>query len=120
MILFQKLYFEEVAGPQNVNKEDVFVFYNVSVAVTVNCHKGKFFSLYAFNEFSTSLADARLQKGDFAAFRSAIVEENTRYRIEKDCHDLQARIGIPPQTGAKIFFIRKSQIIVSVLVYMYA
>ncbi|XP_023713867.1 uncharacterized protein LOC111867891 isoform X3 [Cryptotermes secundus] len=78
--------------------------------VTVNCRKGKFFSLYAFNEFATSLADARLRKGDFAAFRSAYVEENTRYRIEKGCHDLQARIGIPPRTGAKIFFVRKSQI----------
>jgi hypothetical protein len=94
--------------------------YNNSVAVTVNCHKGKFFSLYAFNEFATSLADACLQKGDFVAFRSAYVEENTRYRIEKDCHDLQARIGIPPRTGAKVFFIRKSQISVSVLAYMYA
>jgi hypothetical protein len=88
--------------------------FNGSVAVTVNCHRGKCFSLYAFNKFATSLADACLQKGDFAAFRSAYIEENTRYRIEKGCHDLQARMGIPPRTGAKIFFIRKSQITVSV------
>jgi hypothetical protein len=94
--------------------------YNISVAVTVNCHKGKFFSLYAFNEYATLLADACLQKGDFVAFRSAYLEENTRYRIEKDCHDLQARIGIPARTGAKIFFVRKSQITVSVLAYIYA
>lgn len=60
-----------------------------------------------------------MQKGDFAAFRSAYIEENTKYRIESDCHDLQARIGIPPRAGAKIFFIRKSEITVSVLVWFY-
>jgi hypothetical protein len=88
-----------------------------SFAVTVNCHKGKLFNLYAFNTFATSLADAHLQKGDFVAFRSAYIEENTRYRIENECHDLQARIGIPSLPGSKIFFIRKSQITVSVFIW---
>lgn len=88
-----------------------------SVVVTVDCQKGKLFNVYAFNKFATSLADARLQKGDFAAFRSAYIEENTKYRVEIDCHDLQARMGIPPRPGAKVFFIRKSRMTVSVLIW---
>jgi hypothetical protein len=75
------------------------------------------FTLYAFNKFATSLADAGLRKGDFAAFRSAYIEENTKYHIENGCHDLQARMGIPPRAGAKIFFIRRSRHTVSVLMW---
>lgn len=91
--------------------------YNISVAVTIKCHRGQLFSVYAFNKFATSLADACLHKGDFAAFCSACVRENSQYRTEKGCHHLEAHIGIPEQPSAKVFFARKSHMTVSLLLY---
>ena len=73
----------------------------------------------AFNKFATSLADACLHEGDFAAFRSACIWENSQYRIEKGCHHLEAHIGFPEQPSAKIFFARKPHITVSLLSYLY-
>ena len=90
--------------------------YNISVAVTIECHRGQLFSVYAFNKFATSLADACLRKGDLAAFCSACVCESSKYRIEKGCHHLEAHIGIPEQPSAKIFFAR-THITVSLLLY---
>jgi len=87
--------------------------YNIFVAVTIECHRGHLFSVYAFNKFATSLADACLHKGDFAAFCSACICESTKYRIEKGCHHLEAHIGIPEQPSAKIFFAKKTYITVS-------
>jgi hypothetical protein len=92
---------------------------NGSVTVTADSHKGKFFSVFAFNNFATSLADASLQKGDFIAFRSPYIEQNTRHSIEQNCHGLQVRMGIPPRTGAKIFFVRNSKVSVNVLIGFY-
>jgi len=91
--------------------------YNISVAVTIKCHRGQLFSVYAFNKFATSLADAFLRKGDFAAFCSACVCESSKYRIEKGCHHLEAHIGIPEQPSAKILFVRKTHITVSLPLY---
>jgi len=73
--------------------------------------------VYVFNKFATSLADARLRKGDFAAFRSACVCESSKYRIEKAFHHLEAYIGIPEQPSAKIFFAGSAHVTVSVLLY---
>jgi hypothetical protein len=91
--------------------------YNTSVAVTIKCQRGQLFSVYAFNNFATSLADACLRKGDYAAFCSACIRENSQYHIEKGCHHLEAHIGIPEQPNAKIFFARKPHITVSLLLY---
>jgi len=73
--------------------------------------------VYAFNKFATSLADAHLCKGDFAAFRSACVCESSKYRIEKACHHLEAHIGIPKQPSAKIFYAGSTHVTVSLLLY---
>lgn len=86
-----------------------------SVAGVADGTKGKIFSVFAFNNFATSLADASLQKGDFVAFRSPYIEQSTRYRIEEQCHVLQARLGIPQRTGAMIFFVRNREVSVTVL-----
>ena len=87
-------------------------FYNISVAVTGECCKGQLFRLCAFNKFATSLADACLHEGDFAAFCSPRIWENSQYRIEEGCHHLEADIGLPEQPSAKIFFARKPHITV--------
>jgi len=91
--------------------------YNISVAVTIECHRGELFSVYAFNKFATSLADARLRKGDFAAFCSACICESSKYRIEKGYHHLEAHIGIPEQPSAKVFFAGSTHVTVSLLLY---
>jgi hypothetical protein len=91
--------------------------YNISVAVTIECHRGQLLRVYAFNKFATSLADACLRKGDFAAFCSACVCESSKYRIAKGCHHLEAHIGIPERPSAKIFFARKTHVTVSLLLY---
>ena len=75
--------------------------------------------MFAFNKFATSLADACLREGDFAAFCSACVQESSQYRIEKGYHHLEAHIGFPEQPSAKIFFARKPHITVSLLPYLY-
>ena len=93
--------------------------YNISVAVTIDCHRGQLFRVCAFNRFATSLADACLHEGDFAAFCSACIWETSQYRIEKGCHHLEANIGFPEQPSAKIFFARKPHITVSLLSYLY-
>jgi len=93
--------------------------YNISVAVTLECRRGQLFRLCAFNKFATSLADACLHEGDFAAFCSACIWENSQYRIEKGCHHLEAHIGFPEQPSAKIFFARKPHITVSLMSYLY-
>jgi hypothetical protein len=93
--------------------------YSISVAVTIECHTGQLFRLCAFNKFATSLADACLHKGDFAAFVSPCVWETSQYRIEKGCHLLEAHIGFPEQPSAKIFFARKPHIAVSLLLFFY-
>jgi len=91
--------------------------YNISVAVTLECRRGQLFRVCAFNKFATSLADACLCKGDFAAFCSACIWETSQYHIEKGCHDLEAHIGFPEHPNAKIFFARKPHITVSLLLY---
>jgi len=91
--------------------------YNISVAVNIKCVRAQLFTVYVFNKFATLLADARLRKGDFAAFRSACVCESSRYRIEKACHRLEAHIGIPEQPNAKIFFAGSTHVTVSLLLY---
>jgi len=101
------------------SQETCEYIYNISVAVTVECCRGKLFRLCAFNKFATSLADACLHEGDFAAFCSPCIWENSQYRIEEGCHHLEADIGFPEQPSAKIFFARKSHITVSVLLYLY-
>jgi hypothetical protein len=82
--------------------------YNISLAVTNNCHRGQLFSVYAYNKFATSLTDACLHEGDFAAFCSAGVRKSSQYRIKEDCHHLEAHIGIPEHPSAKIFFFKKT------------
>ena len=91
--------------------------YNISIAVTIDCHRGLLFRVCAFNKFAMSLADASLHKGDFAAFCSPCIWETSQYCIEKGCHHLEAHIGFPEQPSAKIFFARKPHIIVSLLLY---
>jgi hypothetical protein len=94
--------------------------YNISVAVTIECNRGQLFRVCAFNKFATSLADACLHEGDFVAFCSPCICETSQYRIGKDCHHLEAQIGLPEQPSAKIFFARKPHIIVSLLLlYFY-
>ena len=92
--------------------------YNISIAVTIECHRGQLFRVCAYNNFATSLADACLHKGDFAAFCSPCIWETSQYRIEKGCHHLEAHIGFPEQPSAKIFFARKAHITVSLLLYL--
>ena len=75
--------------------------------------------MFAFNKFATSLADACLREGDFAAFCSACIWETPQYRIEKGCHHLEGHIGFPEQPSAKILFARKPHITVSLLSYLY-
>jgi hypothetical protein len=89
--------------------------YNISVAVTIEGKRGRLFNMYTSNNFATSLADASLHKGDYAAFRSAHIAESTRYRIEKGCHHLEAHIGYHEQPREKIFFTRKPHVTVSLL-----
>jgi hypothetical protein len=67
--------------------------------------KDNYSVLYAFNEFVTSLADACLHKGDFAAFFSPCIWESSWYRIEEGCHHLEAHKGIPEQPSAKIMCV---------------
>ena len=90
--------------------------YNISIAVTIECHRGQLFRVCAYNNFATSLADACLHKGDFAAFCSPCIWETSQYCIEKGCHHLEAHIGFPEQPSAKIFFAR-THITVSLLLY---
>jgi hypothetical protein len=66
--------------------------------------------VYAYNTFATSLADACLHEGDFAAFCSACIRESSQYRIKEDCHHLEAHIGIPEHPSANIYFSRKPHI----------
>jgi hypothetical protein len=87
---------------------------NNSVAVTVKCKTGQFFSVYAYNKYATSIADACLNKGDFDAFCSPCVRESARFRIEEGCHHLEAHVGSTEQPNAKILFARKSHDTVSV------
>jgi hypothetical protein len=88
---------------------------DICVAVTTKCQKVQLFTVYAYNKFATSLADACLHEGDIAAFCSACIRESSRYRIEEGRHHLEAHIGMPEQPGAKILFARKSHIKVSLL-----
>jgi hypothetical protein len=57
--------------------------------------KGQLFSVYGFNKFVTSLADACLRKGDLAAFCSPCIWESSQYEIKEGCHHLEAHIGMP-------------------------
>jgi hypothetical protein len=75
------------------------------------------YSLYAFNKFATSLADACLNKGDFAAFCSACICEKSQYQIKEGCHRQVAHIGIPEQPSTKIF-ARKPHVTVRILLYL--
>ena len=91
--------------------------YNIFLAVTINCHVEQLFSVYAYNKFATSLTDACLNEGDFAAFCSASIRESSQCRIKEGCHHLEAHIGIPEHPSAKIFFSRKPHNTVSLLLY---
>ena len=91
--------------------------YNISLAVTINCHVGQLFSVYTYNKFATSLTDACLHEGDFAAFCSASISESSQYRIKEGCHHLEAHVGFPEDPSAKIFFSRKPHNTVSLLLY---
>jgi hypothetical protein len=91
--------------------------FNISVAVTVECHRGLLFRGCVFNKLATSLADACLHKGDFAAFCSPCIWKTSQYRTEKGCHHLEAHIGFPEKPSAKIFFARKPHVTVSLLLY---
>jgi hypothetical protein len=92
---------------------------NISLAVTTNCQRGQLFRVYVFNKFVTSLMDACLHEGDFAAFYAPWVSESPQYRIEEGCHHLVAHIGIPEHPSAKIFFSRKPHTAVSLLLYFF-
>jgi len=99
----------------NGSQEVCGYIYNISIAVTVECHRGQLFRVCAFNKFAVSLADACLHKGDFAAFCSPCIWETSQYHIEKGCHHLEAHTGFPEQPSAKIFFARKLHITGSLL-----
>jgi len=61
-------------------------------------------------KIATSLADACLHEGDFAAFCSACVRESLEYCIKEGYHHLEAHMGIRENPSVKIFFSIKPYI----------